>query len=137
MKELATGLAPALVTVFNKSMTSGQVPKDWKEANVTPIFKKGAKSSPRNYQPVSQTAVYCKVMESVVRDDVTNHLTANRLISSSQHGYIKGKSCVTNLLEFLEKATVLVNRGEAFDIVYLDFAKAFDKVSHKKLLKKM
>ncbi len=102
------------------------MPEDCKEANVTPIYKKRAKSSPGNYWPVSLTAVCCKIMESVVRDAVTDHLTANRLINPSQHGFVKGKSCVTNLLEFLEKITVSTDRGKAFDIVYLDFAKAFD-----------
>ncbi len=76
-------------------------------------------------------------MESVIRDAVTDHLTINKLIGSSQHGFMKGKSCTTNLLEFLEAATTAVDRGEAFDIMYLDFAKAFDKVPHQHLIKKM
>jgi hypothetical protein len=137
LKELADCLAPALVTIYNKSMEEGAVPDGWREANVTPIFKKGAKCCPSNYRPVSLTSVCCKVMESVVRDSMTNHLTDNKLIGASQHGFVKGRSCATNLLEFLEKATTAVDRGEAFDVVYLDFAKAFDKVPHKRLLRKV
>jgi hypothetical protein len=68
------GLTPALVTIYRRSMEEGQVPAAWREANVTPIFKKGAKSSPNNYRPVSLTSVCCKVMEAVVRDEVTHHL---------------------------------------------------------------
>jgi bacterioferritin-associated ferredoxin len=120
LKELSTGLTPALVMIFTKSMESGQVPADWMEANSTPIFKKGSKSSPGNYRTVSLTAVRCKVTESVVRDAVTAHLTSNKLIKASQHGLVKCESCVTNLLEYLEKATMY--KGEALNIIYLDFA---------------
>lgn len=77
--------------------------QDWKEANVTPIFKKGSKSEPGNYSSVSLTSVSCKLMESVIRDEVTKHLTDNNLIRKSQHGFLKDRSCTTNLLEFMEK----------------------------------
>jgi hypothetical protein len=137
LKELASELAPVLAVIFNRSLSEGKVPEDWREANVTPIFKKGSKSCPGNYRPVSLTSVCCKLMESVISDSVTNHLTVNGLIGNSQHGFMKGKSCTTNLLEFLEVATTAVDRGEAFDIIYLDFAKAFDKVPHQRLLKKL
>jgi hypothetical protein len=137
LKELVDGLAPVLATIYNKSMTEREVPADWKDANVTPIFKKGTKSSPGNYRPVSLTSVCCKMMESVVRDKMTKHLNENSLIGKSQHGFVKGRSCETNLLEFLEKATDSIDRGEAFDVVYLDFAKAFDKVPHHRLVKKL
>jgi hypothetical protein len=121
--------------IFRKSMKEGTVPEDWREANVTPIFKKGKKSCPGNYRPVSLTSICSKLMESVVRDTMTTHLTNNNLIGPSQHGFMKGRSCVSNLLEFLERATTAVDRGEAFDIIYLDFAKAFDKVPHKRLMR--
>ncbi len=103
------------------------MPQDWKEANVTPIYKKGTKSSPGNYRPVSLTSISCKLMESILRD----------AIKDSQHGFMKDKLCVTNLLEFLEKATTVVDGGEGFDVIYLDFAKAFDKVPRERLLNKV
>jgi hypothetical protein len=78
LKELTDQLAPALVIIFQRSMAEGIVPEDWKEANVTPIFKKGKKSCPSNYRPVSLTSVCCKIMESVVRDAVTKHLSVNK-----------------------------------------------------------
>ncbi len=81
---------------------------------------------------------YCKVMESILKDTMTEHMERNNLINQSQHGFMKGKSCTTNLLQFLETVTACINRGESFDIVYLYlFAKAFDKVTHKRLIKKM
>jgi len=76
-------------------------------------------------------------MESLIRDAVTNHLEVNNLIKNSQHGFAKGRSCATNLLEFMERATTVVDGGENFDIIYLDFAKAFDKVPRERLLKKV
>jgi hypothetical protein len=76
-------------------------------------------------------------MESVLRDGITQHLTVNKLINNSQHGFLKDRSCVTNLLEFLEVASTVVDSGDGFDIIYLDFAKAFDKVPRERLLRKI
>jgi hypothetical protein len=137
LKELTDEISPALASIFTKSLEEGVIPADWKEANVTPIFKKGAKSAPGNYRPVSLTSVACKLMESIIRDEMTNHLEANNLINKSQHGFMKGRSCATNLLEFLEKATTVVDGGGSFDIIYLDFAKAFDKVPTQRLIRKV
>jgi hypothetical protein len=118
-------------------MESGTVPLDWRCANVTPIYKKGPRSDPGNYRPVSLTSVCCKIMESIIRDGLMEHLEKNKLIGSSQHGFLPGKSCSTNLLEFLEKVTREVDEGRPFDIVFLDFAKAFDKVPKNRLLEKL
>ena len=77
--------------------TSGDVPSDWRHANVTPIFKKGVKSNPGNYRPISLTSIPCKLFESLIKDGITEHLSVNALISASQHGFTKSKSCLTNL----------------------------------------
>ena len=118
-------------------MDTGQVPSDWKVANVTPIYKKGSKAEAGNYRPVSLTSICCKMMESIIRDDVVEHLTQNRLIHSSQHGFIKNKSCLTNLLEFLETVTEEFDEGRPMDLIYLDFSKAFDIVPTCRLLSKL
>ena len=93
---------------------------------MTPIFKKGSKSQPGNYRPVSLTVVACEIMESIICDNITKYLEVNKLIKNSKHGFMKGQSCATNLLEFPEKATTVVDGGGSFDNIYLDFAKAFD-----------
>ena len=116
-------LAP-LDIVYTRCLGEGTVPPDWKLANVAPIFKKGSKGSAGNYRPVSLTCVLCKVMESILRDAIVLHLSLNNLIRPSQHGFMARKSCLTNLLEYLEELTALVDKGHAVDIVYLDFAKA-------------
>ena len=136
LKANANSLAPALTAIFNKSMEEGVVPEDWRCAHVTPIFKKGSKFDPSNYRPVSLTSVPCRVMESCLKDTIVDHLVANSLIQPSQHGFMKNKSCTTNLLQFLERVTSEVDVGNPVDIIYLDFAKAFDKVPHRRLLEK-
>jgi hypothetical protein len=135
--EMREALAPVLAAIYNKSLQSGVVPPSWKEANVTPIHKKGAKTAPENYRPVSLTSVSCKVLESLIKDEMLKHLKKHGLLKRSQHGFLPGRSCATNFLEFLEKATKAVDNGKAFDAVFLDFAKAFDKVPHARLLEKM
>ena len=91
---------------------------------MTPIFKKGSRTKPENYRPVSLTSISCKIMESIVKDGLMAHLEENSLMNPSQHGFMPGKSCATNLLEFLEFVTRIVDEGKNMDIVFLDFAKA-------------
>ena len=134
--ENVDAMAPALAVIFNKSLETGVVPEDWKTANVTPIFKKGSKSKPGNYRPVSLTPIPCRLMESCMRDVMVDHLVTNALIKDSQHGFMRRKSCTTNLLQFLEKLTAVQDQGHSIDVIYLDFAKAFDKVPHRRLLEK-
>jgi hypothetical protein len=134
LQQLLEEVAPALKIIFSRSLEEGEVPMDWRTANVTPIFKKGVKADPGNYRPVSLTSVCCKVLESIIRDDLMEHLLRNNLMRESQHGFMARKSCTTNLLEFLETLTRTVDEGNAMDVIFLDFAKAFDKVPHRRLL---
>ena len=113
------------------------MPTDWKHANVTPIFKKGDKLDPGNCRPISLFSQICKVLESILRDNILNHLNTHTLLLKSQHGFTKGKSCLTNLLLFLEDVTKAIDEGKPLDVIYLDFSKAFDKVPHKRLLHKI
>ena len=137
LKEYVDLISYPLSILFDSSMRSGIVPQDWRLANVTPIFKKGSKSKPENYRPVSLTSICCKIMESIIRDQLVNHLKLNNLIKRSQHGFMKNKSCTTNLLEFLDRVTTLIDQGDSVDVIYLDFSKAFDKVPKNRLLDKI
>ncbi len=100
-------------------------------------LKKGDKSSSSNYRPVSLTSQVCKVLESIVRDNILEHVKEYKLIKESQHGFLKRRSCLTNLLEFLEFVTNYIDQGYPIDVIYLDFQKAFDKVPHKRLMMKI
>ena len=102
-----------------------------------PIYKKGSKAEAENCRPVSLTSICCKIMESIIRDDMVEHLCQNSLIHSSQHGFTKSKSCLTNLLEFLETVTAEFDEGRPMDLIYLDFSKAFDVVPTRRLLSKL
>ena len=119
------------------SMDEGRIPDDWRLANVTPIFKKGKKSEPGNYRPVSLTNVIGKIMERVVKKGIMEYVDKNRILANSQHGFRSGRSVQTNLVEFLNTATRWLDEGKSFDVIYLDYSKAFDKVSHKRLVIKL
>ena len=137
LKRLQDVLAEPLAAVMNKSMIGGEVPADWKTANVTPIFKKGGRDDPGNYRPVSLTSVPCKMMESLIKEKIVAHLEKNGLISRTQHGFMRGRSCTTNLVDFMNKLTAAMDASTPVDVVYLDFAKAFDKVPTRRLLRKL
>ena len=119
------------------TLRTGKVVSKWKLANVTPLFKKGDKSNPGNYQPISLTSVVCKLMESILRDKIVEFLEKNNIIRDSQHSFRNRRSCLTNLLDFLHDIYEMYEEGRAVDIIYLDFQKAFDKVPHRKLLNKV
>ena len=137
LKELAEEISEPLSNIFQKSLSEGTLPTDWKEAQITPLFKKGSKQDPGNYRPVSLTSVVCKILESVIRDKVINHLMTNNLLTSCQHGFVHGRSCTTNLLKTHDDWSKFLDDGAKVDAVYLDFAKAFDSVPHQRLLVKV
>ena len=111
LKELNNIICKPLAIVFNKSLSEGFVPEDWRLANVSTIFKKGVKCKPENYRPISLTSLVCKTTESLLRDKIVDHLQKNNLINPSEHGFMKQKSCLTNLSYFLEVITSLQDEG--------------------------
>ncbi|KAK4826305.1 hypothetical protein QYF61_007152 [Mycteria americana] len=113
LRELAEVLTKPLSIIYQQSWLNGEVPVDWRLANATPIYKKGRKEDPGNYRPVSLTSVPGK------------HVLDNQVIRPSQHGFRKGRFCLTNLI-FYNKVTRLTDEGKAVSVVYLDFSKAFE-----------
>ena len=137
LKETASTVCAPLSIIFRDSLQKGETPDDWRKANITPIFKKGDRNDPANYRPVSLTSQVCKVLESIIRGQIFEHLKSKNLLSEKQHGFREGRSCLTNLLTTLEDWTSMLEDGDCVDIAYLDFRKAFDLVSHKHLLLKL
>ena len=137
LKKLAHELSFPLHTIFNKSISENHVPSKWRMSDISGIFKKGAKNLASNYRPVSLTCILCKVLESFVRDALLKYMEENNFFSKCQHGFRRHRSCVTQLLEVLNDLTNLIEEKLDFDILYLDFAKAFDTVPHQRLLNKL
>jgi hypothetical protein len=137
LKELAREFSEPLSNIFNTSVNEGKTPSDWKLADITAVHKKGDKSLPENYRPISLTCVVCKVMEQLIRDKLMEHLTTNNMLSNKQFGFIKGKSTTLQLLKVLDDWTEAVELGQQTDIIYTDFQKAFDSVPHIRLLNKL
>ena len=137
LKELAVQLAPVLSLLFRESLRLGEVPSVWRSATVSPIFKKGATHLPVNYRPVSLTCIVCKIMESLVREAIIKHCEENGLLSNRQFGFIGGRSTTLQLLNYVDYCAEVAAGREVTDAVYLDFAKAFDTVPHRRLLSKL
>ena len=137
LMETVEQISIPLARVFNLSLKEGVVPFEWKEANIIPLFKKGSRNKSENYRPVSFTSVICKLLERLIKDHMVEFLVKHKLLNSSQHGFLKARSCLTNMLCFLEEITKWIDVGSPVDIIYLDFQKAFDKVPHQRLLLKL
>ena len=106
--------------MFNLSLEEGIVPLEWKEANIIPLFKKGSRNKSENYRPVSITSVICKLLERLIKDHLVDFLVKNNLLNPSQHGFLKARSCFTNMLCFFEDMTKWVDEGSLVGMIYLD-----------------
>jgi hypothetical protein len=133
LTEVSMSLCTPLARIFETSIKTGLLPEDWKCANITAIFKKGNKKVAGNYKPVSLTSIVCKLMETLVREEIIEHMKRNKLFSKKQFGFISGRSTV--LQQVLDKWTEILDKG--VDIIYCDFMKAFDKVPHLRLIHKL
>ena len=137
LKELSTELTPAIQLIFQKSLTSGKVPSDWKHANVCPIYKKGDKHNAINYRPVSLTCILCKLCEHIISSNLMTHLNTHSILYDLQHGFRSARSCETQLTSFVPELCNSNDKNIQTDVIVMDFAKAFDKVPHKRLLYKL
>lgn len=137
LKELADVLAKPITMIFKMSLATGQLPSSWLDAIVSPIYKKGQRCLAENYRPVSLLCILCKLLESLITPQIVDHIKKNNLSCSQQHGFIKGKSTTTNLLEALNIWSEAIMHGIPIDILFLDYSKAFDTVPHRRLLKQV
>ena len=137
LKEVAHEISPFMAHLFNTSLQFGQLPKEWTQANVSPIYKKGSRHDPANYRPVSLTCVCCKVLEHIICKHMLNHLEEHEVLTNLQHGFRSGFSCETQLLITSHDIIQDFDKKKQTDLVILDFSKAFDTVPHDRLLAKL
>ena len=137
LKEHANYLHDILTDLFQTSVDSGTIPKRWKEANICGVFKKGDKSDPANYRPVSLTCVCCKILEHIIHSHVMKFLDDHNILTDSQHGFRAKRSTETQLLLTINDISKQVDQNSTITMAILDFSKAFDKVPHQRLLSKL
>ena len=137
LKELSSELAPIFTLLFQASIHQQSLPDIWKHANVNPIYKKGDKTNPSNYRPVSFTCISCKLLEHIICSSLMQHLTRHNILYPLQHGFRERRSCESQLIEFVHDIAFNMQKGHQNNVVVMDFAKAFDKVAHNRLLYKL
>jgi hypothetical protein len=130
-------LLKPLVHLINSSFVSGIFPSELKISKIVPVHKKGNNSDPNNYRPVSLLPSISKIFEKAMYNRVVSFLEENNLFDSEQHGFRKGKSCVSALVEFTESVINSIDNGERPVGIFMDLSKAFDSISHKTLLQKL
>jgi hypothetical protein len=137
MKTCAVELAPAITDIYKRSLTTGTLPSDRRNANVSPIFKKGNKHEASNYRPVSLTSVCCILLEHIICIPILKHLENNSILIHLQHGFRSGHSCESQLIITLNDIMKNFDSKIQTDLIILDFSKTFDTEPHRKLLHKL
>ena len=142
LKECSSEISPILALIYNESLAQGTVPDDWRQANVALVFKKGEKYNAVNYRPVSLTCICCKTLEHIIVRNINKHLAFESILADCQHGFRSQRSCETQLVQFYHDMVSNLDgardRGQKqTDVIIMDFAKAFDKVPHRRLLYKL
>ena len=137
LKNCKDAVAEPIHLIWKMCFSAEEVPSLYKFSHVFPLYKKDSRAMPTNYRPVSLTSHVIKIFERVIRKKMADYLEMNDLICNRQHGFRAGRSCLTQLLHHFNDALESITNNSDFDSIYLDYAKAFDKVDHKLLLKKL
>jgi hypothetical protein len=130
LKAVADQLAPILTELYQTSLNTGEVPQDWKDAHVVPLFKTDERHLASIYRSVSLTSITCKVMEHIMHSSVMDQFDRNKILTNAQHGFRKNRSCESQLIVTIHDIASKLERDSQVDIILLDFPKAFDKVPH-------
>ena len=137
LKELSRPLSSPLCELFNFSVSSGKVPDIWKQANITPIFKKDDASDPSNYRPISLLSCIGKVLEKLAHKYVFNFFRDNAVITALQSGFMPGDSTVNQLVDVYNTFCKALDEGKEVRAIFCDISKAFERVWHEGLLFKL
>ena len=131
-----------LTLIYNESLAQGNVPDDWRQTNVSPVFKKEEKYDAANYRSVSLTCICCKTLEHILVSNINKHLALDRILADCQHGFRSRRSCETHFVQFghdiISNLDGAMNRGhKQTDLIIMDCTKAFAKVPNSRLLHKL
>src|SRR5438874_3955927 len=137
LKLVPEEISDFLLLIFDKCIQLSVIPAQWKTANVAPVFKKGSRSQPGNYRPISLTSVLCKMFEHIISSNLAKFLEQHNLFNENQFGFRKKRSCELQLHRVCQDIAFILDNGEQADLIFLDFSKAFDKVPHNLLIKKL
>ena len=135
LKETADVITPSLCESFNRSVLTGTMPEEWKVANIVPVYRKGDKEWAENYRPIPLLCITSKVLERCVLNNINFQL--QNAVNTCQHGFMVGRSCVTNLIETLDYVGSCLDSGGHIDMIYIDMSKAFDKFNHRFSIQKL
>jgi hypothetical protein len=134
IRAAANQLAPILARIYQRTLDHFEIPQNWRDALVVPVFKKGERHIAANYRPVSLTSISCKILEHIIHSNIMKHFDTNKILTETQHGFRKKRSTESQLLVTVQEIVKRLATGSQVDIILLDFAKAFDKVPHSRLL---
>ena len=135
LKNCAQSISYPLTILFNISFRTGSLPTECKIANIVTVYKKGDKNCIENYRLISLTCIVSKIFEKYIRDNLLSH--CKDVIYDTQHGFMPNKSCITQLVPFSHDVSLGLNVGKLIDVVYFDFAKAYDSINHDIILHKL
>lgn len=134
LKRYAEWMSNYFTIIFEKSLHTHLLPRDWRRVVVIPVYKGGDRTLVNNYRPISLTCISCKLLEHIIAEHILKFLEENRLLYSSQHGFRAGRSTITQLIEVVHDLAAALYEKHQIDVICIDFAKAFDKVPHDKLI---
>ena len=137
LKRCKQTLSYPIFLILKHSMNTSIIPSAYKNQTITPVHKKKSKAIPENYRPISLTSHIIKILERIIRNKLVAQLESNNLLCNDQHGFRKGRSCLTQLLAHIDAILLNALEGSDTDVIYLDYQKAFDKVDHEILLMKL
>ena len=137
LKECSMSLKKPICMLWNKSMETGQIPDELKLGLIIPVHKSGSRGEAKNYRPITLTSHLIKVFERVMVKKLVQYLENNNLFNDRQHGFRRNRSCLSQLMDHYQRILNIMETGDSADVIYLDFAKAFDKVDHGILLRKL
>ena len=137
LKECSQTLSQPIYMLWRHSLDIGKIPKECKRGLISPIYKKGSRECPANYRPISLTSHIVKIFERVILRHLMRHFEENNLLADSQHGFRPGRSCLSQLLDYYTHLLDASTDSCPIDAIYLDYAKAFDKVNHEVIISKL